>query len=122
MRISISGHHTDTGNALRYYVEEQFNLKIKKYFKDIIETKVFFGKVGKGQDMFSAEILVKDGQGKHAEFRANAEHSDIKMAFDRTLNKLEQQVRKYHDKITHSFKRKMKYSKNELELSSDPNT
>lgn len=119
MQVTISGHHTDTGQALRVYVEEHLQ-KIKKYFDKEVNPKVFFQK---DHNMFKAEILLKDMQGTHAEFFADGEDSDIHRAFEIAVHKLDHQLRKYHDKVKNNFKKKMKNNVKEInaDLAFNPN-
>ena len=116
MKVIISGHHTDTGDALRVYVEEHL-LKIEKYFETEVQPKVIFEK---DHNMFTAEIMIHDTKGKHIDFFAKSEHSDIHGAFDSALAKLEHQLRKYHDKVKHSFKKKMRAHEKEIDIALSP--
>ncbi len=116
MKLIISGHHTDTGDALKVYVDEHLQ-KLEKYFDSEIEPKVFFEK---DHNMFKAEILIHDPKGKHVDFFAKCENADIHGAFDSALHKLEHQLRKYHDKVKHSFKKKMRAHEKELDMALSP--
>ncbi|MEQ9115291.1 MAG: ribosome-associated translation inhibitor RaiA [Rickettsiales bacterium] len=118
MKVTITGHHTDTGNALRTYVEEHLS-KVSKFFDAEIEPKVIFEKE---HNSFKAEILIKDQKGNHAEFIASDEHEDIHGAFELALQKITHQIRKYHEKVKKGFKKKMKAHEKEIDmaLSSNP--
>lgn len=119
MKIDITGHHTETGTALKEYVDMHLQ-KINKYFDTEVEPKIIFEKIP--HNMFKAEILIKDKKGMHAEFVAEGENSNIHRAFDIALDKLQHQLRKYHDKVKNSFKQKMRNHEKEIDLVLSPNT
>jgi len=120
MKIVVSGHHTDTGDSLRIYVEEHIK-KLSKFFDGEIEPRVLFEKE---HNTYKSEIIIKDKKGNHAELVANGESEDIHRAFELALDKIAHQARKYHEKVKKSFKKKMKSREKEinLALTPDPNS
>ena len=46
MILSVFGHQVKVGSSLQDYVKEKLELKVKKFFKEIISVHVTFGKEG----------------------------------------------------------------------------
>lgn len=107
MSISVSGQHISIGNNLQEYSKERATQVIKKYFADIISTDIHFSKEGMN---FKCDIMVKYGSGKHNIIKSNDSCSDIYVAFDKAMVKLEKQLRKYKSKFKNHHTGKMKIS------------
>jgi len=107
MSISVSGQHISIGNNLQEYSKERATQVVKKYFADIINIDIHFSKEGIN---FKCDILVKYGSGKHSIIKSNDSCSDIYVAFDKAMSKLEKQLRKYKSKFKNHHTGKVKIS------------
>lgn len=107
MIISVSGQHISIGNNLQEYSKERATQVVKKYFTDIINIDIHFSKEGIN---FKCDIIVKYGSGKHNIVKSNDSCSDIYVAFDKAMSKLEKQLRKYKSKFKNHHTGKVKIS------------
>ncbi|WP_103897049.1 ribosome hibernation-promoting factor, HPF/YfiA family [Rickettsia fournieri] len=107
MIISVSGQHISIGNNLQEYSKERATQVVKKYFTDIINIDIHFSKEGIN---FKCDIIVKYGSGKHNIVKSNDSCSDIYVAFDKAMSKLEKQLRKYKSKFKNHHAGKVKIS------------
>lgn len=96
MKMTISGHHVEVGDELKTYVSAKLD-KITSHFDDVVNTKV----------TLSVEKH-KEKDGKHAECTLHlkgvdlfAESSDtnLHMAIDDMIAKLERQVMRHKEKM-----------------------
>ena len=107
MIISVSAQHISIGNSLQEYSKERATQVVKKYFTDIINIDIHFSKEGIN---FKCDIIVKYGSGKHSIVKSNDSCSDIYVAFDKAMSKLEKQLRKYKSKFKNHQAGKVKIS------------
>lgn len=107
MIISVSAQHISIGNSLQEYSKERATQVVKKYFTDIINIDIHFSKEGIN---FKCDIIVKYGSGKHSIVKSNDSCSDIYVAFDKAMSKLEKQLRKYKSKFKNHHAGKVKIS------------
>ncbi|MCZ6901934.1 MAG: ribosome-associated translation inhibitor RaiA [Rickettsia endosymbiont of Ixodes persulcatus] len=107
MIISVSAQHIAIGNSLQEYSKERATQVVKKYFTDIINIDIHFSKEGIN---FKCDIIVKYGSGKHNIVKSNDSCSDIYVAFDKAMSKLEKQLRKYKSKFKNHHTGKVKIS------------
>ncbi|MFV9868260.1 MAG: ribosome-associated translation inhibitor RaiA [Rickettsia slovaca] len=107
MIISVSGQHISIGNNLQEYSKERATQVVKKYFTNIINIDIHFSKEGIN---FKCDIIVKYGSGKHNIVKSNDSCSDIYVAFDKAMSKLEKQLRKYKSKFKNHHAGKVKTS------------
>ena len=91
-RITVSGHQTDVGDALRTHVVEQASRMSDKYFDGAEDITVVFSPGGKGAG-FGCNVRVHagrglffDGQGDHA--------SSAYTAFSTALEHVAKQLRR----------------------------
>ena len=94
MQIKISARHGHVTEATQQYIRDKAE-KLLHYFQRLmmIEVLVDF----KEDDDTQVEFLVS-AEHKH-DFVASERHKDVLTAVDLVLHKLEQQVRKYKEKI-----------------------
>jgi ribosomal subunit interface protein len=96
MRISISGKHMETGEALKSHVENQLTSAVGKYFKDAINAQAIFSKRA---NFFECEIIVNEGIKNGLAVTAKDESDDVYGAFDSALAKAEKQLRRHKRKL-----------------------
>jgi ribosomal subunit interface protein len=96
MRISISGKHMETGEALKTHVTEHLTTAVGKYFKDAINAQAIFSKRG---NFFECEIIVNEGIKNGLAITAKDESDDVYGAFDSALAKAEKQLRRHKRKL-----------------------
>ena len=114
MHIEVSCRHGEIDATVRDYVERKCE-KLLTYFERITEIDViidFEGTIAKGAgaaqnngaDVPERRIRVEievDAEHKH-DFVAHCDgeaHDEVKAVFDKTLHKMEQQIRRYKDKV-----------------------
>ena len=95
MKIQVSGHQVDTGEALREHVETKMTALSEKYFPETISGQATFGRGP--HDGFSCDIVTHVMQGLWLNASANAQ--DAHQAFDASLNKIEKQLRRYKRRL-----------------------
>jgi ribosomal subunit interface protein len=104
MNITIVGQHMSIGGSLQEYVNEKLQYIIKRYFDHAISGNVHFVKQG---HLFTCDIVVHDGTGRHTFIKSNSSCDDVYSAFDVALAKCEKQLRRYKSKLkdrTHKIK------------------
>ncbi len=92
MKVQISGHQTDTGDALRTHVEDRLDAIADKYFSRAISAQVTFGK-GPHDNRFSCDIVAHVMQG--VILKAANLAGDAHVAFDGAADRIEKQLRRY---------------------------
>ena len=93
MQINLSGHHLDVTPALRSYVATKLK-RIERHFDHVITAHIVLS-VEKERKKAEATIHVKGGN-----LFADAEHADMYVAIDRTIDKLDRQVKKYKERLS----------------------
>ena len=96
MDIIISGHDMDLGESLESYIEEKLNSAITKYFKNAVSADVKYQKESDGR--FKVTIKTNIGSENDVFFVDNVD-ADPRAAFNIAIDKLQTQLRRYHDKI-----------------------
>lgn len=99
MQVTITCRHGQLSDSAHEYIREKAE-KLLDYFERITAITVTIdhdGHLG-NTDRIRAEILV-DAEHKH-DFVARAEDERATTAFDLALHKMEQQLRRYKEKLT----------------------
>ncbi len=96
MQIKISVRHGHVDEASQQFIRDKAN-KLLHYFQRIMLIEVMVDLSLDEKDERLVEFVVS-AEHKH-DFVARAKHKDILAAVDLVLDKLEQQVRKYKEKI-----------------------
>lgn len=99
MQVSITCRHGQLSDSTREYIRTKAE-KLLDYFERITAISVTIdhdGHLG-ATERIRAEILV-DAEHKH-DFVAHAEDERATTAFDLALHKMEQQLRRYKEKVT----------------------
>ena len=98
MQIRISARHGHLSDATQDYIRDKAN-KLLHYFQRLtmIEVTVDLQLDEREKDEKLVEFVVSAEHKR--DFVARAKHKDILAAVDLVLDKLEQQVRKYKEKI-----------------------
>ena len=89
MKIAITGHQTDVGDALRHHVERNLESNLGKYFADVVGARVTFSREGQS---FRAHISVHVGHDIDAEGHAGGDSASA--AFNTALEHVEKQLRR----------------------------
>ena len=100
MKYNIRGEKVEVTPAIKSYIEDKIG-KLDKYFDDAsnINANVVIKVRGKEQKI---EITVP---AMHYTLRSEESHSDLYVAIDLTVDKLERQIRKNKTKINSKIKR-----------------
>ena len=96
MQIKISTRHGHLTDGTQEFIREKAS-KLLHYFQRLTMIEVMVDLQQDEKDEKQVEFVVS-AEHKH-EFVARARHKDILAAVDLVLDKLEQQVRKYKEKI-----------------------
>ncbi|MDX1949035.1 MAG: ribosome-associated translation inhibitor RaiA [Rickettsiales bacterium] len=96
MKITVSGKHIKIGSGLKEHVLESTESGITKYFENAISADVIFSKEA---HFFTCDIVVNDGTGTHSNYKAQAKEENIFAAFDKALDRMEKQLRRYKRRI-----------------------
>lgn len=94
MKIAVTGHQIDIGDALRGHVEERLERGVSKYFADPIEAHVTFSREG---EKFRSHVSVHVGKDLHAE--GHADDADIYASFNASAEHVEKQLRRNKRKL-----------------------
>jgi len=94
MNISSTARHYDLAPALKDYAEEKV-LNLKKYFDHIVTANVIFS-LEKYRHKVEITLHVN---GK--DFISTEESDDMYMSVDRSVDKLERQLRRHKEKVKH---------------------
>jgi putative sigma-54 modulation protein len=98
MQLSISGHHVETTDSLKDYINQKMQ-KIERHFDQVIDAHVVLD-VEKQRHKAETTLHVS-GSKIHAE----SENDDMYAAIDAVIDKLDRQVRKHKDKISDHHQR-----------------
>tara|TARA_R110002111_G_scaffold256979_2_gene324588 strand:- start:67485 stop:67871 length:387 start_codon:yes stop_codon:yes gene_type:complete len=93
VQVAITCRHGSVSEGLRDYIAEKCE-KLLTYFERVTAIQVT---IDQGQNQNRVEILV-DAEHKH-NFVAHAEGDEVKPNFHSALSKMEQQIKKYKQKI-----------------------
>lgn len=98
MQIEVSSRHGTLKPSSHEYIVRKSE-KLLTYFERVtaINVTVDFGDEKAKEDRVKVEILV-DAEHKH-NFVAQEVDADVQAAFDLALHKMEQQIRKYKEKL-----------------------
>lgn len=92
MEIRVSGHQVDTGEALRFRVEERMGAIADKYFERALSAHVTFGR-GPHDHAFTCDIVAHVMQG--VILKGSGEAQDAHPAFEQAAERIEKQLRRY---------------------------
>ncbi len=96
MKITVSGKHLKVGAALKEHVLESTESGITKYFEQAISADIHFTKEA---HLFVCDIIVNEGTGYNSYYKSQAKEENIFAAFDRALDRIEKQLRRYKRRI-----------------------
>ena len=94
MQISVTGHHLDVTESLKAYVESKFE-KLERHFDHVTDVHVILG-VEKINQKAEATVQISG-----AKLFAEDHKEDMYAAIDGLIDKLDRQVRRHKDKVTH---------------------
>lgn len=94
MKIAVTGHQIDIGDALRSHAEERLERGVSKYFADPIEAHVKFSREG---ELFRTHVSVHVGKDLFAEGRAD--DAEIYASFNAAAEHVEKQLRRNKRKL-----------------------
>jgi ribosomal subunit interface protein len=104
MKITISGKQIKVGAALQEYVKENIDISIKKYFEQAISAQVTFSKESHN---FTCDIVVNEGVSNQLYYKSQAKEENIYASFDRALERMEKQLRRYKRRLKNHHKQGM---------------
>lgn len=96
MKITISGKHMETGNALKEHVDEALGAGVSKYFENAISADVTFSKT---EHIFHCRITVNEGVKDGMVVSSDSKADNVYTAFNSALEKAEKQLRRYKRKL-----------------------
>jgi putative sigma-54 modulation protein len=98
VQIAVSARHGAIKPGSHDYITRKAE-KLLTYFERVtaINVTVDFGETKAKEDRVKVEILV-DAEHKH-NFVATDEAAEVNAAFDQALHKMEQQIKKYKEKL-----------------------
>lgn len=96
MQIRVLGSHTDVGQSLTQYVQENLEKAVKKYFDTAISAEVHFVKNG---HLFKVTLTVNEGVKGGIVVKSNGEGGDAYGAFNEACEKSAKQLSRYKRKI-----------------------
>jgi len=96
MKITISGKQMKVGSALQEYVKENVEVAIKKYFENAISAHITFSKE---THLFVTDIIVNEGVSNQLYYKSQAKEEGVYASFDRALDRMEKQLRRYKRRI-----------------------
>jgi ribosomal subunit interface protein len=94
MKIAVTGHQIEIGDALKSHVSERLEQGVSKYFSDPIDAHVTFSREGA---VFHTRVSVHVGKDLFAE--ANAEAHDVYASFNAAAEHAEKQLRRNKRKL-----------------------
>lgn len=92
MRLHVSARHLKLTDSIAAYIEKKLQ-KAERYFNQLIWAQAIL-EVQKHRHL--AEFVM---HGAHRTFRAKAEAGDLYAAIDLAIDKMDQQLRKYKEKL-----------------------
>ena len=103
MQIHITGRHMETGAALQAHVEDRLAEAVGKYFGREADINVTFSKQG---HQFEAACALHLDSGLY--LHASDSDADVYASFERSLIKIEKQLRRYNRRLkSHSAAKKL---------------
>ncbi len=96
MKITVSGKQLKVGNSLKDHVTDSTESGIKKYFERAISAEIHFTKEA---HLFVCDIIVNEGTGTHSYYKSQGKEENIYAAFDKALDRIEKQLRRYKRRI-----------------------
>jgi len=94
MQINITGHHVEVTTALRAYVTEKMQ-RIARHFDQVSSINVILN-VEKLRQQAEATVIANGRT-----IFATESAMDMYASIDKLVDKLDKQVRRYKDRITH---------------------
>ncbi len=92
--ILVSGKQTKVGKSLTFYVEENLQLSLKKYFSDFISADVLFSK-----DKFNFRCEINIHIDSSIFVKTSGLSNDAYGSFNISNEKLKKRIRRYHRKL-----------------------
>jgi len=101
MKVNITGRHMETGAALQAHVEAALDNAISKYFERGGDASVTFSKQG---HQFEAACALHLDSGLY--LHASGSDHDVYASFDRSIGKIEKQLRRYKRRLKNHHEQK----------------
>lgn len=97
MNLTISGHHLEVTPALRAHVTEKLDI-ISKHFDQVVDVKVLLT-VEKQKEKEKRQRAECNVHVKGSDLFAESSHSDLYVAVNELVEKLDRQVVRHKDRI-----------------------
>ncbi len=94
MQVSITGHHVDVTDSLKFHVEEKIG-KLKRHFDNVTDVHVILT-VEKLNQKAEATVQISG-----AKLFAEDHQADMYTAIDHMVDKLDRQIIKHKEKTGH---------------------
>jgi putative sigma-54 modulation protein len=96
MQLQVKGKNVELSPAIRAYAEEKL-AKLSKQLPELLQVEVELS-AEKNPSISASHIAEGTIRTKGATLRARASATDLKAAIDQLVEKLERQVKRYHEK------------------------
>lgn len=103
MHITVSGHNMDVGQALQQHASGKLG-ELVRYQIQLVDGHVTFSKSAKGAEAVKADVSVS---AHGLNLRAQAAGADPYAVFEEAADKLEQQLRRYKDRLKKHERRRL---------------
>jgi len=100
MKISLSGKHLDTGDAVRAHLEKHLTHVVDKYFGKALEAHVTLSKV---KNFFKTEIAVHVGHDIYV--RGESQADEPYPSIDQAIHMIEGNLRRYKQRLRDHHRR-----------------
>lgn len=103
MHVTINGHNMDVGQALQQHASGKLS-ELTRYQIQLVDGHVTFSKSAKGAEAIKADVSVS---AHGLNIRAHAQGADPYAVFEEAADKLEQQLRRYKDRLKKHERRRL---------------
>lgn len=97
MQFQISGRHVDLGEAFQAHVQERLRSGLSKYLDRIVNVEVVVSK--EAHQQFKVDIHAHAGTHAGLVLKSQASASDVYVTFDEAAAKVENQLRRYKQRL-----------------------
>ena len=97
MHLTVQGKQMDVGDALRTHVEDKLQDINRKFFNHATDATVTFSREGHGHGVINSHVHIRVG--KNIIVMADSEAGDAYGAFEKTAEKVTNQLRRYKNRL-----------------------
>lgn len=96
MQVRVLGSNLELGTSISEFVTEHLEKSVKKYFENAVSADAHFSKQGHN---FRVILVVNEGVKRGVILRSDGEAGDAYGAFAEAVKKIENQLRRYKERI-----------------------